>query len=133
MAGEVGGGVRRVGDDGGHMRRGRVCHIGCILQNIFDPLNISLSIESNSIQKGPREVCTARGSGGGGVGSTTQRLSLRLLQRPHRRHRLLGSVSARCGTLAVAIFCVVPPDVHGRGAALGGRAARVGHLSVLLV
>ena len=67
------------------------------------------------------------------MGSTTRRLSLRLLLRPHRRQRQLGSVSARGGAFGVIVFCLVPPDVHGRGAVLGGRARRVGHLSVLLV
>lgn len=67
------------------------------------------------------------------AGSTTRRLGLRLLLRPHRRQRQLGSVSARGGAFGVIVFCLVPPDVHGRGAALGGRAGRVGHLSVLLV
>lgn len=67
------------------------------------------------------------------TGSTTQLLSLRLLLCPHRRQRQLGSVSARGGAFVVIIFWLVPPDVHGRGAVLGGRARGVGHLSVLLV
>lgn len=67
------------------------------------------------------------------VGSTTQRLSLGLLLCPHRRHGQLGSVSAHSGAFGVIIFCVVPPDVHGRGAVLGGHARGVGHLSILLV
>lgn len=67
------------------------------------------------------------------VGSTTQRLSLGLLLCPHRRHGQLGSVSAHSWAFGVIIFCVVPPDVHGRGAVLGGSARGVGHLSVLLV
>lgn len=63
------------------------------------------------------------------TGTTKKFLSLRLLLPPHGWDGQLCSVLARRWQFGV----MVPLDVHGRGAMLGGRARRVGHLAVLLV